>query len=43
MTKSDLDPNLDLTVRRVIRAAPSAIWQAWTDSAQLAQWWIPHR
>jgi uncharacterized protein YndB with AHSA1/START domain len=41
MTTAELDPNLDLTVGRVIRASPSAVWRAWTDPAQLAQWWIP--
>jgi len=35
------DPTLDLTVHRVIRAPRSAIWQAWTDSAQLQRWWVP--
>jgi len=41
LTTSDIDPELDLTLQRVIRASPSAIWQAWTDPIRLAQWWIP--
>jgi uncharacterized protein YndB with AHSA1/START domain len=36
-----VNPDLDLTISRVIRAPRQAIWQAWTDPAQLAQWWIP--
>ncbi|MEV4419154.1 SRPBCC domain-containing protein [Patulibacter sp. NPDC049589] len=36
-----IDPTLDLTLRRVIRAAPRTIWRAWTDPDLLARWWIP--
>lgn len=36
-----LDPTLDLTVTRVIRASRSTVWRAWTDPALFAQWWIP--
>jgi uncharacterized protein YndB with AHSA1/START domain len=36
-----IDPQLDLTLQRVIRAPRSAIWQAWTDPLQLQQWWVP--
>ena len=35
------DPDLDLTIRRVIRAPKETIWAAWTEPAQLAKWWIP--
>ncbi|MEO5877123.1 MAG: SRPBCC family protein [Streptosporangiaceae bacterium] len=32
---------LDLTVSRIIGAPRSAVWNAWTDPAQFAQWWVP--
>lgn len=35
------NPELDLTISRVIKAPRSAIWNAWTDPARLAQWWVP--
>lgn len=35
------NPELDLTISRVIKAPRSAIWSAWTDPASLEQWWIP--
>lgn len=34
-------PDLDLTTSRVIRAPRSVVWNAWSDPASLAQWWIP--
>lgn len=36
-----IDPERDLTIERVIRAPRSRVWEAWTDPAQLAQWWVP--
>jgi uncharacterized protein YndB with AHSA1/START domain len=36
-----MDPELDLTLDRVIRAPREAVWRAWTDPARLARWWIP--
>jgi len=30
-----------LVVRRVIRATPERLFDAWTDAAQLANWWGP--
>ncbi len=36
-----LDPDLDLTVSRVIRAPRSSVWNAWTDAASFEQWWVP--
>ncbi|MFW0796942.1 SRPBCC domain-containing protein [Gordonia sp. CPCC 205515] len=41
MTTLAVDPRLDLTIERVIRAPRSAIWRAWTDPTLLEQWWIP--
>ena len=35
------NPELDLTISRVINAPRSAIWNAWTDAASLEQWWVP--
>ncbi|WP_106396555.1 SRPBCC family protein [Actinocorallia populi] len=34
-------PELDLTVSRVIGAPRSAVWNAWTDPASFARWWVP--
>lgn len=36
-----VDPERDLTISRVIRAPRDVVWRAWTDPAQLAQWWLP--
>lgn len=36
-----IDPRLDLTIERVIRAPRAAIWSTWTEPAKLAQWWVP--
>lgn len=36
-----IDPRLDLTLQRVIRAPRQVVWRAWTDPVQLAQWWLP--
>jgi len=35
------DPDLDLTISRVIKASRSVVWSAWTDRASFEQWWIP--
>lgn len=35
------DPDLDLTISRVIKAPRSAIWRAWADPACFEQWWVP--
>lgn len=34
-------PETDLEITRVIKAQRSAVWQAWTNPDQFAQWWIP--
>lgn len=36
-----MNPDLDLSIHRIIRAPRKAVWEAWTDPANLAQWWIP--
>jgi len=40
MTRS-FNPDLDLTVSRVIRAPRAAVWSAWTDPQKFERWWIP--
>jgi uncharacterized protein YndB with AHSA1/START domain len=35
------DPDLDLTISRVIKAPRRVIWNAWTDRASFEQWWVP--
>jgi uncharacterized protein YndB with AHSA1/START domain len=34
-------PELDLTVSRIIRAPRQVVWNAWTNSANFAKWWVP--
>jgi uncharacterized protein YndB with AHSA1/START domain len=36
-----VNPELDLTLERVIRAPRAAVWSAWTDASRFAQWWVP--
>ncbi|WP_037370438.1 SRPBCC domain-containing protein [Amycolatopsis orientalis] len=36
-----MNPDLDLSLDRVIRAPRKRVWDAWTDPVSLAQWWIP--
>ena len=36
-----MNPDLDLSLERIIRAPRSAVWDAWTDPASLASWWLP--
>jgi uncharacterized protein YndB with AHSA1/START domain len=36
-----LNPDLDLTISRIIKAPRSEVWRAWTDPASFEQWWIP--
>jgi uncharacterized protein YndB with AHSA1/START domain len=41
MTAPAIDPKLDLTIQRVIRAPREALWRAWTQPQLLEQWWVP--
>jgi uncharacterized protein YndB with AHSA1/START domain len=41
VTTTAIDPRLDLTLQRVIRAPRHTVWRAWTDPALLARWWTP--
>ena len=36
-----VNPDLDLTISRIIKAPRSAVWNAWTDPVSFAKWWIP--
>ena len=36
-----MNPDLDLDVKRIIRAPRSAVWRAWTEAEQLREWFIP--
>jgi uncharacterized protein YndB with AHSA1/START domain len=32
---------LDLTIRRIIRAPRALVWSAWADPVSFAEWWVP--
>jgi len=36
-----IDTELDLEVRRVIRAPRERVWRAWTDPRRFERWWVP--
>lgn len=36
-----MNPELDLTVSRLIKAPRSLVWDAWTNPKSFKQWWIP--
>lgn len=36
-----MNPELDLTLQRIIRAPRATVWKAWADPARLAKWWLP--
>lgn len=31
----------ELTISRLIKAPPAAVWKAWSTPERLAKWWIP--
>jgi uncharacterized protein YndB with AHSA1/START domain len=37
----ELNPELDLSVSRIIRAPRASVWQAWTDPERFEKWWVP--
>jgi uncharacterized protein YndB with AHSA1/START domain len=36
-----VNPDLDLSLERIIRAPRAIVWRAWTDPDRLAKWWVP--
>jgi uncharacterized protein YndB with AHSA1/START domain len=36
-----VNPDLDLSLERIIRAPRATVWRAWTDPDRLAKWWVP--
>ncbi|GAB3967990.1 SRPBCC domain-containing protein [Plantactinospora veratri] len=36
-----MNPDLDLTLGRIIRAPRAVVWRAWTDPSRFAKWWLP--
>jgi uncharacterized protein YndB with AHSA1/START domain len=36
-----VNPDLDLSLQRVIRAPRETVWRAWTDPSRLERWWVP--
>ncbi|WP_100447452.1 SRPBCC domain-containing protein [Glycomyces xiaoerkulensis] len=36
-----MNPDLDLTLERIIHAPRAVVWNAWTDPARFEQWWLP--
>jgi uncharacterized protein YndB with AHSA1/START domain len=36
-----VNPDLDLTLERIIRAPRTAVWAAWTDPSRFEKWWVP--
>jgi len=35
------NPDLDLSISRIIKAPRAAVWDAWTIPARFEQWWAP--
>jgi uncharacterized protein YndB with AHSA1/START domain len=36
-----VNPDLDLSVERIIRAPRASVWNAWIDPSSLERWWLP--
>jgi len=36
-----VNPDLDLSLQRIIRAPRETVWRAWTEPSQLERWWVP--
>lgn len=36
-----MNPDLDLSLERFVRAPRSVVWRSWTDPDRLARWWLP--
>jgi uncharacterized protein YndB with AHSA1/START domain len=36
-----MNPDLDLTLSRIISAPRAVLWNAWTDPSSMEKWWVP--
>ena len=36
------NPDLDLSLTRIIKAPRDLVWSAWTTPKSFEQWWVPH-
>ncbi|WP_314409361.1 SRPBCC domain-containing protein [Streptomyces kroppenstedtii] len=36
-----LNPELDLSLERIIRAPRATVWSAWAEPSRLEKWWLP--
>ncbi len=36
-----MNPDLDLTLERIIRAPRAVVWSAWTEPSRFEKWWVP--
>lgn len=36
-----MNPDLDISIERVLHAPRDRVWSAWTDPHKFARWWIP--
>jgi uncharacterized protein YndB with AHSA1/START domain/DNA-binding transcriptional ArsR family regulator len=41
VTVAATNPELDLSISRVIKAPRSVVWSAWTERESFEQWWVP--
>ncbi len=32
----------DLSISRLIKAPPAAVWRAWAEAEHFDKWWLPH-
>lgn len=37
----DFNPELDLTLTRIIRAPRARVWNAWAEPQKFERWWVP--
>ncbi len=41
MSNSEIDPELDLVLERVVSVPPALVWKAWTEPEHLKRWFTP--